>query len=62
VTSCKIALIPGDGIGTAVTDATWEVLTKAAASAGFSTARASPGPATSTKSTEITAAILAALN
>jgi tartrate dehydrogenase/decarboxylase/D-malate dehydrogenase len=32
--SYKIALIPGDGIGTAVTEATWEVLNKAARSAG----------------------------
>jgi tartrate dehydrogenase/decarboxylase/D-malate dehydrogenase len=35
VTSHKIALIPGDGIGTAVIEATWEVLTKAASGAGF---------------------------
>jgi tartrate dehydrogenase/decarboxylase/D-malate dehydrogenase len=35
VTSYKIALIPGDGIGTAVTEAAWDVLTKAAAGAGF---------------------------
>ena len=35
MTSYKIALIPGDGIGTAVTEAAWEVLTKAAAGAGF---------------------------
>lgn len=34
--SYKIALIPGDGIGTAVTEATWEVLGKAARGAGFS--------------------------
>ena len=34
--SHRIALIPGDGIGTAVIDATWEVLTKAASGAGFS--------------------------
>ncbi len=33
--SYKIALIPGDGIGTAVIDATWQVLNKAAAGAGF---------------------------
>jgi tartrate dehydrogenase/decarboxylase/D-malate dehydrogenase len=33
--SYKIALIPGDGIGTAVTEATWEVLNKAARGAGF---------------------------
>ena len=33
--SYSIALIPGDGIGTAVTDAAWAVLTKAAAKAGF---------------------------
>jgi tartrate dehydrogenase/decarboxylase/D-malate dehydrogenase len=36
VTSYTIALIPGDGIGTAVIDATWEVLTKAASGSGFS--------------------------
>ena len=36
MTTYKIALIPGDGIGTAVIDATWEVLNKAAAGAGFS--------------------------
>ena len=36
MTSHRIALIPGDGIGTAVIDATWEVLTKAASGAGFS--------------------------
>jgi tartrate dehydrogenase/decarboxylase/D-malate dehydrogenase len=35
VKSYKIALIPGDGIGTAVIDATWQVLNKAAAGAGF---------------------------
>ena len=35
MTSYKIALIPGDGIGTAVTEAAWEVLTMAAAGAGF---------------------------
>ncbi|MGO4406291.1 tartrate dehydrogenase [Bosea sp. RAF48] len=35
MTSYKIALIPGDGIGSAVIDATWEVLTKAASGAGF---------------------------
>lgn len=34
--SYKIALIPGDGIGTAVIDATWDVLNKAAAGTGFS--------------------------
>jgi len=34
--SYKIALIPGDGIGVAVTDAAWEVLNKAARGAGFS--------------------------
>lgn len=34
--SHRIALIPGDGIGTAVIDASWEVLTKAASGAGFS--------------------------
>lgn len=33
--SYKIALIPGDGIGTAVIDATWQVLNRAAAGAGF---------------------------
>ncbi|KRE08075.1 tartrate dehydrogenase [Bosea sp. Root670] len=33
--SYKIALIPGDGIGIAVIDATWQVLNKAAAGAGF---------------------------
>jgi len=33
--SYKIALIPGDGIGTAVTEAAWEVLNKAARGAGF---------------------------
>lgn len=38
MTSYTIALIPGDGIGTAVIDATWEVLTKAAANAGFTLA------------------------
>jgi tartrate dehydrogenase/decarboxylase/D-malate dehydrogenase len=35
VKSYKIALIPGDGIGIAVIDATWQVLNKAAAGAGF---------------------------
>ena len=34
--SYKIALIPGDGIGAAVTDAAWEVLGKVARGAGFS--------------------------
>lgn len=34
--SYKIALIPGDGIGAAVTDATWDVLNKAARGVGFS--------------------------
>ncbi|QEL25196.1 tartrate dehydrogenase [Bosea sp. F3-2] len=34
--SYKIALIPGDGIGVAVTEAAWEVLGRAARSAGFS--------------------------
>ncbi|MBN9444334.1 tartrate dehydrogenase [Bosea sp. (in: a-proteobacteria)] len=33
--SYKIALIPGDGIGTAVTEAAWEVLGRAARGAGF---------------------------
>ncbi|MDX3805510.1 tartrate dehydrogenase [Bosea thiooxidans] len=33
--SYKIALIPGDGIGVAVIDATWEVLDRAARGAGF---------------------------
>jgi tartrate dehydrogenase/decarboxylase / D-malate dehydrogenase len=31
----SIALIPGDGIGRDVTDATWPVLTKAAGGSGF---------------------------
>jgi len=35
VKSYKIALIPGDGIGTAVTEAAWEVLGRAAQGAGF---------------------------
>jgi tartrate dehydrogenase/decarboxylase/D-malate dehydrogenase len=35
VKSYKIALIPGDGIGTAVTEAAWEVLGRAAHSGGF---------------------------
>ncbi|MGX5733690.1 tartrate dehydrogenase [Bosea thiooxidans] len=34
--SYKIALIPGDGIGAAVTEAAWEVLSRAARGAGFS--------------------------
>jgi len=34
--SYKIALIPGDGIGVAVTDAAWEVLGRAARGGGFS--------------------------
>ena len=33
--SYKIALIPGDGIGTAVTEAAWEVLGRAAHGGGF---------------------------
>lgn len=33
--SYKIALIPGDGIGTAVTEAAWEVLGRAAHGSGF---------------------------
>jgi tartrate dehydrogenase/decarboxylase/D-malate dehydrogenase len=35
VKSYKIALIPGDGIGTAVTEAAWEVLARAAHGGGF---------------------------
>jgi len=35
VKSYKIALIPGDGIGTAVTEAAWEVLGRAAHGGGF---------------------------
>jgi len=35
VKSHKIALIPGDGIGVAVTEAAWEVLGRAADGAGF---------------------------